>query len=155
MSASQPGASSSTDVGVVVTWRFTGVPKSSDGALAHPPAISAVAIRPTSSRRSPNVEGRAQTAREISRLVAELGRGLGRRAPIRDPDRRLRDLPEVIGKAHGARERRWCARTESDDRRGDLEARQAMATEAGGDLHRVAQLHVLAGEVVRLADPPS
>src|SRR4029078_3245012 len=145
MSASQPGASSSTDVGVVVTWRFTGVPKSSDGALAHPPAISTVAIRPTRSRRSPNVEGRAQTAREISRLVAELGRCLGRRTPIRAPDRRLCELPEVIGKTHGARARRRCARTESDDRRGDLEARQAMATQAGGRPPRAAAPAALVG----------
>src|SRR5690242_12286659 len=100
MSASQPGASSSTDVGVVETCMLTGVPKSSDGALAQPPTISTVAIRPASSRRSPDIERRAKAARQVARLVAELRRGLGGRAPIGDADRRLRDLAEIVGEAH-------------------------------------------------------
>src|SRR6476619_6644898 len=100
MSANHPGASSSTVVGVVETCRFTGVPKSSDEPPTQPPATTVATTRPAISRRSGPIECRTQAACQVTRHVAELGRGLGRRAPVRDTDGRPGDLTEVVWKAH-------------------------------------------------------
>ena len=129
----------------------TGVPKSSELSPMQPPTAMVAASRPTS-RPSPRIERRAKAAREIARHVAELRGGLcddpQNVTPIDERATSPRSSGKPIARARAA--------GAFDPSRmiavGDLETWQCPAAETSGDLHRIAQLHVLAAEEVRLAD---